>query len=134
MPGTFPASSLHSSIVAELRRLRDGPLTSGEEGERNKPARTKTNMEVYKIVITVIAFIIVTLLSVLAEMLGTAQETRRNANPERRKPRPDIQKQKLQGAAITSTFARTRVDGQQNQESPHPEVRKRREADSEQDR
>ena len=91
-------------------------------------------MDVYKIVITVIALVIVTLLSVIAEMLGKAQETRRDSLTKRRKVRPDGCDDKPQDETIAAPVSQLRVDGQQKRESPPPEIRKHKGAPSEQDR
>jgi len=90
-------------------------------------------MDVYKIVITVIALVIVTLLSVIAEMIGKAQETRRLSPVDRHKTQPDKRKEAPKDETITSPVSQMRVDGQQDRESPQPEGRKQRETSSEQD-
>lgn len=91
-------------------------------------------MDVYKIVITVIALVIVTLLSVMAEMLSKAQETRRASTTGRRNTRPDQRQETLQDETNTLPVPQTRVDGQQNRDSPQSELRKHKGASSEQDR
>lgn len=95
-------------------------------------ARNETTMDVYKIVITVIALVIVTLLSVLAEVLGNAQEMRRGATLNRREPRPNFRREKQQDETIASTASQTRVDGLQNRESSQPEARQQRRTNLEQ--
>lgn len=91
-------------------------------------------MDVYKIVITVIALAIVTILSVIAERLGKTQKTRRVSPSDRHKTQPDKHKDEAQkGETITSPASQVRVDGQQNRESPQPEVRKPTESSWEQD-
>jgi hypothetical protein len=77
-------------------------------------------MEVYKIVITVIALVIVTLLSVLAEMLGNAQENRRLAPSDRRKNKQDD--------ATPLRGSQPRLDRLQDRDAVQIDVRKPMEA------